>query len=54
MRRKETNGNVTKRDTSNGIKRRKPIRRSKMNLRITKEIRIVYSNIQGFMGKKSV
>ena len=34
------------------IKKTKPIRRSKMNRRLLKEINLLYSNIQGFTGKK--
>ena len=29
----------------------KPIRRAKMNKRVSKEFKILYSNIQGFTGK---
>ena len=44
---------IEKNVCSGNEKRCKPIRRSKMNLRITKEIKIMYSNIQGFIGKKT-
>ena len=35
------------------LKKNKPIRRARMNKRVCKEFKILYSNIQGFTGKKS-
>ena len=35
------------------MKKRKPIRRAKMNKRVSKNLKILYSNIQGFTGKKT-
>ena len=36
-----------------GMKKRKPIRRAKMNKRVSKQVTILYSNIQGFLGKQT-
>ena len=47
---KDTNVNIV---NSMSKRKHKPVRRSKMNLRVAKEIKIVYSNIQGFIGKKT-
>ena len=49
------NGNIQCGDVRNGIgkKKVKGIRRAGMNKRLTKNIKIMYSNIQGFTGKKS-
>ena len=38
---------------SQNFRKNKRIRRSKMYKRITKQIKILYSNIQGFTGKKN-
>ena len=43
----ENFGNVRK------VRKNKPVRRAGMNRRVSKEIRIFYSNTQGFTGKKS-
>ena len=35
------------------IGKTKPVRRAKMNRRVCKQLRIFYSNVQGFTGKKT-
>ena len=52
MKKEEPCKNISNETYGNNMKR-KPVRRSKMNVRITKEIKIMYSNIQGFIGKKT-
>ena len=45
-------GKVMKGPSDHQKRKTKPIRRAKMNKRLSKEITILYSNIQGFVGKK--